>query len=162
MSMERLTELARLQVAAESDVAQAEEWLKMAKEALRVINENALPELMDQMGMETFTTKDGIKVDVKETIRASIPKAKAPEAMGWLRANGHNHMIKRQISVIANSDKQGEEIVQLVKGYEFTDNATVHPMTLGAFVREQMEAGADLPLDLLGVFRQRVSKVQVS
>lgn len=162
MSMERLAELAHLQVEAEKNVTHAEEQLKAAKEALRVINEEALPELMDQMGMETFTTKDGIKVDVKETIRASIPKAKAPEAMGWLRANGHDKMIKRQISVIANNDKQGDEIVQLVKDYEFTDNATVHPMTLGAFVREQMEAGVSLPTDLLGVFRQRVSKVQVS
>jgi hypothetical protein len=36
----------------------------------------------------------------------------------------------------------------------------VHWQTLDAFVRQQLENGDELPLELFGVFRQRFAKVK--
>ena len=38
------------------------------------------------------------------------------------------------------------------KGYQSTQREWVEPSTLRAFVREQYEAGKELPMDLLGAF----------
>ena len=37
----------------------------------------------------------------------------------------------------------------------------VNPQTLQAFVRQSLEAGEKIPMDLLGVYRQRQAKVKV-
>ena len=46
-------------------------------------------------------------------------------------------------------------------GLEPEAKYAVHPQTLGAWVREMLEEGEDIPIDILGVFRQRTAKVQV-
>jgi len=38
------------------------------------------------------------------------------------------------------------------EGYQSTQRESVEPSTLRAFVREQYEAGRELPMDLLGAF----------
>ena len=37
----------------------------------------------------------------------------------------------------------------------------VEPMTLQAFIKEHLAAGKDIPLDIFGVYRQRIAKVEV-
>jgi uncharacterized protein (DUF362 family) len=37
-------------------------------------------------------------------------------------------------------------------GYEPNQKTVVHPQTLKAFVKEQLESGKELPLDLLGAY----------
>ena len=44
---------------------------------------------------------------------------------------------------------------------EVDDVANVHPSTLAAFVREKLREGEELPLDLFGVHRQRIAKIEV-
>jgi hypothetical protein len=38
---------------------------------------------------------------------------------------------------------------------------TVHASTLASFVKSQLEAGVDFPMDLFGVYRQRTSVIDV-
>jgi hypothetical protein len=47
----------------------------------------------------------------------------------------------------------------LKKGYEAESKEYVHSQTLSAFVREQIEAGRKIPMDLLGVFQYDEAKV---
>jgi len=161
MSLEKLSALANDQWEAEKDLRVAEQGVVDAKKALRKISEEEIPELMDELGIEDFTTSSGIAVSVKENIRASISKANAMEAFKWLRENGHAGLIKRSITIIAKDDEQGTEIMSSVSDYEATDKAAVHAGTLSAWAREKLHEGEDIPMELLGIFRQRVSKVKV-
>jgi hypothetical protein len=161
MSLDKLSQLARDQWEAEKAVRVKEQELKDAKAALRKIAEEEIPELMDELGVEEFTTSEGIAVTVKENIRASISKANEPAAFQWLRDNGHAALINRSIVIVADDDDQGQEILNIVRDYEPTDKPSVHHSRLSAWVREKLAAGEDIPMDLLGVFRQRVSKVKV-
>ena len=162
MSLQKLTQLAHDQVEAETKVAEAEAQLDRSKKRLRDICENQIPELMDEEGLSTFKTDDGIEITVKKEVLASISKERAPKAFQWLRENGHAKLIKRKITVQARDDAHGDEIIKKLGKEEVTDQPSVHAQTLGAFVREMMSKGKSLPTDLLGIHVQAVSKVKLS
>ena len=158
----QLQDLAEQQSRAEAKVARIEAELASAREELKDIAERQLPELMDQVGLETFKTRSGLVIHVQETIRASIPRANAARAFAWLKANGHEAMIKRTVSVEfgKGEDERAEALrAALAREYEVEDKASVHPSTLAAFVREKLRDGEEVPLELFGVHRQRVSKI---
>ncbi len=162
--LSQLTQLAERQAAASALVLDLEAQLNKAREDLRDIAEREVPELMDQIGIDEFKTTSGLKIKIDETIRASIPKAKAHLAFAWLNANGHGAMIKRVVSVAfgrGEDDKADDLRGRLMDDFEVDDKSSVHPSTLAAFVREKLSEGEEVPLDLLGVHRQRVAKVVV-
>ncbi len=163
--LSQLTQLAEQQAFAQAKVADLEAQLNKAREELRDIAERQLPELMDQIGIGEFKTTTGLKIKIDETIRASIPKAKAQLALAWLKNNGHGSLIKRVVSVSfgRGEDEQAEQLVKKLNEelhIEAEDSASVHPSTLAAFVREKLRNGEEIPLDLFGVHRQRVSKIE--
>lgn len=163
--MAQLQYLAERQARTQSDIAILEASLDAKKRELKQISEVAIPELMDELGVSGFTTATGLKISVRETIRAAIPKNKTEEAIRWLEANGHSSLVKRKVSVNfgKGEDDTAQELLETLneKHLPFDDSATVHPSTLSAFVREMLADGEDLPLELLGVFRQRVTEVQL-
>ena len=160
--LSRLTQLAEEQAAAAAKVAELEAALEAARGDLRDIAERRVPELMDQIGVAEFKTASGLKIKIEETIRASIPKAVLPRACAWLREHGNAAMIKRAIAVEfgKGEDERADALYQeLSATYEVDDKVSVHPSTLSAFVREKLREGEEVPLDLFGVHRQRVSKI---
>jgi hypothetical protein len=160
--LSQLQSLAEFQAAAQSKVDNLEAQLAKAREELKDLAERRVPELMDQIGMVEFKTTSGLIIKIDETIRASIPKAKAPFAFAWLRENGHAALIKRKVSVAfgKGEDESAEQLLEALSGdYEVEDDVSVHSSTLAAFVREKLRDGVDIPLDLLGVHRQRISKL---
>lgn len=158
----QLSELAELQAKSEAEIADLEARLTKAREVHRDLAERQVPELMDKVGMSEFKTTSGLKIEVNETIRASISKAAAGGAFAWLKAHGHSALIKRLISVSfgKGEDEKADELKAQLNAYEVDDVSNVHPATLSAFVREKLQKGEDIPLDLLGVHRQRVAKIK--
>lgn len=158
-----LSVMADAQVAAEITLKNAEAEVQRAKEALRSISEDQIPEMMDKLDLEEYTPKGGRPIKILEKIRASIPKAKQPEAFGWLRAHNHSKMIKHKITCdfAKGEDDSAREMADILEdhGLEFSDSLSVHPSTLSAFVSEKLGNGEEIPLDLFGVFRQRIAKV---
>jgi len=164
-ALAELSGLAAQQVEAEVVLAVAEANVATAKRALREIQEVKIPELMDSVGMEEFTTTSGLRIRVRENIRASISQANAADAFAWLRENGHEALIKRQVTVMFGKGEDAEA-AETIKALEerklpVDDKSSVHASTLAKFVREKLEAGEDVPMELLGVHRQRVSAVTV-
>lgn len=149
--------------AAELEVAKLEETLAVAKAKVTDLAERQIPELMDTLGMKTFTTKDGFRVEIKRTIRASIPVAKRDEAMRWLDDNGHSGLIKR--SVLVAFDRSQEKAAlkleqQLGKKFEnVKTDLKVEPSTLRSWIAEQLERGEAVPLELFGAWEQRIAKI---
>jgi predicted transcriptional regulator len=160
----RLATLAGEQRKAEIAVLEAEEALSKAKKHLADVSERQIPELMDEAGVAEFTTADGLKIQVLEKIRASIPKTAQGAAFAWLREHGHESLIKNIVEVkfSAGEDEKAEEILHLLQehGTEPSAEKSVHASTLAAFIKEQLTAGVEVPLELFGAFRQRYAKIK--
>lgn len=159
-----ITLLAETQLKLQEKVEKLEEDLKKAKENLREYSEKLLPEKMEELGFTEFTTSSGISVQVKEVIRASLSVENRPKGHRWLEENGFGGIIKSTVIVPYNRDEiqQANALVEELKlrqrlaGLE----RKVEPMTLVAFIKEQLAQGKDIPLDIFGVLRQRVAKIE--
>ncbi len=160
-----LTNLVTTMREEETAVADLEAKLKHAKERLRDVAERQIPDLMDEVGLKDFVTSEGLKVTIKRTIRASIPTGNKESAMAWLDDHGHGALIKRMVNVAFNPDEEDKAaaLMQDLKS-DFpmvkTDRR-VESATLRAFIREKIEAGDEIPLELFGAWEQRIAKVEV-
>jgi hypothetical protein len=155
-SLKVVAELAAKQVQLEKDIEDLEAQLKEKTEALSQVQEKDLPEAMMECGISEFKLVDGSKITVKPFYQANPPKEKYEEAMQWLRDNGHGDLIKNDVTVSfgKGEDERAVDFKTFLKdhGTSYTDKTGVHAMTFKAFVREQVEAGRNLPFDLLGVY----------
>jgi hypothetical protein len=100
---------------------------------------------------------------VKQLVQASIPVRYREEAFKWLRDNGHGDLIKNQVSATfgKGEDISANDFIDKISslGYEPTQKVWVEPMTLKAFVREQINEGSELPMDKFGVFVGAETKI---
>lgn len=162
----QLTAAAMDQMEAEKAVEKAEEALAEAKANLKRISEHVIPELMDAAETMEHTTKDGLKIKVNETIRGSLPKENPEPAFKWLAEHKHDDLIKREFTIRFGKNDEAwakkfeADLKKRKKPVAVEVKRTIHPSTLASFVKGQLEAGVDFPLDTFGVFRQRVSKVE--
>ena len=146
------------------DVVAAEEALKAAQQAVRLIEETELPELMREAGQEKLRTSDGFDVELTETLRASIPAASLPQALAWLIEHGQAAIIKRDIRLQfgKNEEEKADKALELIlnEGFMPQDKQTVHPQTLASVIRELVAQGVDVPMALLGAHVQAGVKVK--
>ena len=166
-SADELSNVARLAEAqnkAQENVNRLEEELKAAKEELRKYAEKLLPEEMEKLGLSTYNTTSGISVSVKEQIRATLSPENRPKGFAWLEEHGFGGLIKSNV-VVPFKRNEIEEANKLVEklgeeGKLANLERKVEAQTLMAFVREQLAQGKDIPIDVFGVFRQRIAKVE--
>lgn len=164
-ALARLSKMADEQAVAEADVVKAEEALKEAQAKLKDLAEVKIPALMDEVGLKDFKTASGLKVKLDEKMHASIPKEKAISAFSWLEEHEHGDLIKRKFIIEFGRDEEEEakvfkdKIEALNLPLDVEEKKEVHHTTLSAFVKEQLEAGVDIPLDLFGAFWRRKAKI---
>ena len=143
------------QINLETQVAAQEQVLKELKRELTDIQTQELPQAMDAVGLATVTLNTGEKVDIKPFVSASISKANKEEAYAWLRDHGHGDLIKVITKVDTGRDQKASAKAQkaLVKaGLAPSTEESVHSGTLKVWVREQVEAGEPIPLELFGAY----------
>jgi hypothetical protein len=134
-----------------------EEELKKDKEKLRKYIEVYLPEAMMGIGMQEFTLVDGTQLTKSEKYYANISQINNAEAMSWLEENGFGPLIRESISANfghTNEDKHFiAAMLNTLKKWKigFKRGRNIHHSTLRAFVKEQIESGVDLPMQLFGV-----------
>jgi hypothetical protein len=162
-ALAELAELVAQLAEAEQAMYDAEDNLRRAKQRVRQISEMQIPEVMDRVGVREFVTKTGAKISVKESIRCSVPAAKRAEAWQWLRDNGHGSLVKSTVSVSFGKEqiqdaelfrRQCEEQGMLVKSEE-----KVEPATLKKFIKDSLDSGTDIPMELFGAYNQKQTKV---
>lgn len=149
-------------------LADLENQVSLTKEALRRVMEQDLPEAMDEVGMTTFTLDDGTKINVKAFYSASIPEERKEEAFEWLKEHDFDGMIKADVKVQFGKGEfeVAQSFLQFIRGFnekaidpEYKEH--VHWQTLRAFVKEQVEGGKPLPLDMFGVFVGRKAELKL-
>ena len=140
----------------EDELKADEESLKNKKKEIERISGEVIPTMLSEMGLSSLKLADGSAVEVKQYYAANISAINRDAAYGWLRSNGLGDIIKNDITVSfgRNEDNKAAEYANLAKGqgYQPTQKLKVEPMTLKALVRERIENGKDMPMDIFNVF----------
>jgi hypothetical protein len=161
--LSKVASLVELQLALEQQVEEIEGRLKDKKEQLRKVQEYDLPEAMAEVGLASVTTKDGAKVVVKPFYSGKIDAENCDAAHGWLREHGHGDLIKHEITVPIGKgqDQVAQDLVATLtrEGLSYKDKEGVHPQTLSAFIREQVEKGHAIPLETFKAFIGHKAKI---
>ena len=161
-----IAELAEKQVTIQAKVSDLENQLELAKAQLTTIQEIELPESMLHLGLKSFTLSDGSKLDIKTFYRGNISEKNREEAHDWLRDRGHADLIKNQVVCSFGKGEDHEALTLMGKldelKFDYENKKSVHASTLKAFVREQIERGKTLPLDLFGIHIGQRSEIRRS
>ena len=140
----------------EQEIANLKEELQKKESYCKKLSEEVLPSLFSEVGLSELKLADGRKLKVSETYTATPLKENRHRVWTWLRDNGFGDLVKNQVtcSFGRNEDEKASSLISDLseKGLEPAQREWVEPSTLRAFVREQYEAGVELPMDLLGAF----------
>lgn len=140
-----------------------EEELSLLKHKARDLEERKIPEMMQEAGVSLLKLSDGSTVEVKPFYAAKIPESRVDEAFSWLRGKGFEDIIKNTVTASFNrgQDNQVSELIKVCEehGFNYNKKEKVEPMTLKAFVKEQVEGGKELPFDLFGVYIATKTKI---
>jgi len=154
--LKQVAGLARQQLVLEQRVEDLTADLKRAQAELAHISGEALPAALAEHGLTELKMADGSKLTVATVISANISRERAYDAHDWLRSNGHADLIKNTVSVSfgkGEDEKAAALISQLdAQGWATDQKEAVHPSTLKAFCKEQIERGTDIPSELFGIF----------
>ena len=140
-----------------------EELLKDKKRDLEKISGEIIPTLLSEMGLSSLKLADGSAVEVKPYYAANISIKNREAAYNWLRSNNLGDIIKNDITVSfgKSEDNKAAEYANLAQsqGYQPTQKLKVEPMTLKALVRERIEKGVEMPMDIFNVFVGNRTKI---
>jgi len=159
----QLSDFVRQMRSVESQIEDTESHLKSLKSEKHKLSTELIPQLMDEMGIERVDV-DGATVSRRMIVSASIPKDRREEAYDWLRENNLDDIIKNDVTVSfgKGQDNMAGDAVETLreKGFDPEVKTHVHPSTLKAFVRERVENGKPLDLDLFGAFITNAAEIK--
>lgn len=164
-ALRRITQLARLLMEQEAAVEALTDQLASAKAALNRTRREDLPELMRELGLESLKLATGETVTIRDDVSASIPPEARGRAFEWLDQHGFGGIIKTELSLAYGRGERDQALedarrIRALTNHEAALTENVHPQTLRAFVREQMEAGQVVPFDLFGVHPYSEAKIK--
>jgi predicted nuclease with TOPRIM domain len=140
----------------DNKIKDVEEELGKLKSKYRELSEVDIPSMLSELGLSEITLADGNKISTATYYSARISDDKRDEAFSWLNDNGFADIIKNTVSVSfgRDEDDSARKLVDSLEdnGYATAQKKWVEPMTLKAFVREQVEKGSDLPLETFNVY----------
>ena len=146
-----------------SKIEKCEENLKTLKKEKQRLSMETIPELMDEMGIERLDV-EGATVSLKPFVSASIPTNRRQEAYTWLRENGLDDIIKNDVVLSFNRGEDnvaGSLMGELEeRGFHPESKTHIHSMTLKAFVKERVEKGLPIDLDMFGAFVARTADIK--
>jgi hypothetical protein len=159
----QLSQLVRTLRDVETKISEAEDYIKTLKQEKHKLSVENIPALMDEMGVERLDV-DGSVVERKMIVAASIPNDRKDEALGWLRDNNLDDIIKNDITVSfgKGEDNVAGDVIGLLKdrGFDPQTKTHVHPSTLKAFVKERVTEGKPIDLDMFGAFISNTAQIR--
>lgn len=158
-----LSDLVRALRNVEQEIDNTEDYLKSLKQQKHKLSVENIPALMDEMGVDRIDV-DGVTVTRKMMVHASIPVERKDEAFAWLRENGLDDIIKNDVSVSfgKGEDNMAGDVVGLLqeRGFDPQTKTHIHPSTLKAFVKERLENGKPIDLDMFGAFVANAAEIR--
>lgn len=122
-----------------------------------------IPDKMNELGLQKFTTSEGLVVETVGVYSGSFVEGKTDEGVEWLEEHGHGGVVKRNVVVPfeKGEDKKVEKIEALLKkeGLGYDVLKSVHHQTFKGLVRELTESGVTLPPTIFKTFVGKQAKV---
>ena len=147
------------------DINEKEEELKSLKLQKHLMSTEQIPTMMDEMGVQRLDVEN-LSVSLKPLINASIPPTRREEAYQWLRENDLDDIIKNDVimSFGKGEDNMAGDIMYELeqRGMHPEKKTHIHSMTLKAFIRERVEKGLPIDLDLFGAYVARIADIKRS
>lgn len=164
--LKKLTELANLLDQRNQLIESAEEQLKEMKKARNVLAQETIPSLLDELGISEIRLSDGRRVQVEDKMSCSTAGKWREVINEWLTQTGHDDIIKNEVVfkfpgdahdqardfIDEHADRDSDQVVVEHK-------RMVNAQTFGALVRELMRNGEDVPIDKLGIFIYKSTKI---
>ena len=151
-----IAELGKRAKVLQTEVEDLEAVTKERKDQLRKLTEQSIPEALTQVGMKGFVMDDGSRIELKAFYSARISAARRAEAFQWLRDHGMDDIIKNTVSVRfgRGEDELCSRLLEILgtQGYPAEQAEKIEPMTLKAWVKEQVERGNEFPTELFGAY----------
>ncbi len=159
----QLSTLVRSLREVENQIEKTENVLKQLKSEKHRMSVETIPGLMDEMGVERLDV-DGLTVERKMMVHASIPQDRKEDAFAWLRENGLDDIIKNDVtcSFGKGEDNVAGDVVGILheRGFNPKTKTHVHPSTLKAFVKERVTEGKPIDLDMFGAFIANAAQIR--
>jgi hypothetical protein len=159
----QLSTLVRSLREVENQIEKTENVLKQLKSEKHRMSVETIPGLMDEMGVERLDV-DGLTVERKMMVHASIPQDRKEDAFAWLRENGLDDIIKNDVtcSFGKGEDNIAGDVVGILheRGFNPKTKTHVHPSTLKAFVKERVTEGKPIDLDMFGAFIANAAQIR--
>ena len=166
--MPRLRTMATDAVMLERQIALLDKSLSEARKKYLELTRVQLPDIMAELGFNSFTLSDGSKIKIDDMIEGSLPKDPVARAAAVtiLESIGGEEMIRNEV-VVPFERKQHNVAVNLARelqdrGLNVRVQQDVHHMTLKSFVREKLAHGEEVPFEKLGVFVGRRANVKLA
>ena len=154
--MSSVAALAKRAKQLEKEIEELDDTLKERKEQQRKLLEEAIPAMLQELGMSKFSMADGSVIEVKPFYSASIKEENRAVAYEWLRNNGHDDIIKNTVSVRfgRGEDELCETLLQKLRedSYPVEQSQKIEPQTLKAWVKDMITRGAEFPTETFGVY----------
>jgi len=162
--IKRLSSLCRQQLQIQMELSELEQELVKKKLELEKVSEHEIPDLMDELGIDEFRLRSGVRVTVVPYFSGKIT---TPEALSWLEENEHGDIIKGSITVPypkGFDQTRLQALVDIAKqlGLNPDNREEVHHSTLRAWIKEMITTGQDFPRELFNVYVGRETKLKVS
>jgi hypothetical protein len=162
--LKTLTEKVAELDAANEVLLAAQLQLADAQEAVDELAMREIPRLLEEVGVNTITTSDGLKVTIKETVHTKIKVDDRDEAYGWLDDHGHSGMIRREVRVPftkEDTEKCEKLVSQLEAEYpDLSVDLSIHASTLRSFVTKELKQDEQFPRKLFGVFIRKQATIE--
>jgi hypothetical protein len=160
-----LAELAQKMVYLENEIERDEESLKQKKQNLRMLAERDIPDMMQELNVRSFELTDGSAIEraKEESVRAELVVLQQ-QCFDWLRDNGGGDLIKSAVEVkFGRGEEQDcKNFTEQLQGnnLNYKQATSVHPQTLNGFMKERIEEGKDVPMELFRVFTGRRANIK--
>ncbi len=162
-TVDDLADLARNLVKAEDLVERAQAALDEATEHARLLREETIPGVMQEMGLDSVRLDSGETLSLKQEVYCSIAKGNKDKAFAWLEKHGHGGLIKTEVTILYGKGelKQATAFAAtcIKKKLDTRLEQGVHAATLKAFVGEQIRNRKKIPLTLFGARPVWVAKL---
>jgi predicted nucleic acid-binding Zn-ribbon protein len=140
----------------EAEKVKLEEELQKLNGKIKELSTKAIPDMMLSLNLTELRLTNGHKIAVKPDIMASVSKDRMHAVLAWLHAHNAQAIAKQKL-VVDISDLSQEAVQQIHEtvtsyGTSASVDASIHPSTLRAFVKEQLEQNTpNFPRELFGV-----------
>lgn len=157
---ENVAALLQNQLKLEDHIIDLQRRLKEREAQLKHMREETIPEAFAAAGMGGFTMSQGWEVEVAPFVHTSFTQKmdaeKREKALAWLRETDNDSLIKNTVSVSfgKGEDAKSQALVEHLREQGLTpkEAETIAASSLQKFIRLELEANRDVPLDLFNAY----------